>query len=45
MEGLQRQLAKPVKKKEPVTVDMLDAMVKDAEAQALYLIGPQTSNS
>ena len=31
-EGLQRLLAKPVKKKEPVTVEMLEAMVKDAES-------------
>ena len=32
VEGLQRQLARPVKKKEPVTVEMLEAMVNDAES-------------
>ena len=31
LEGLQRELAKPVAKKEPVTVEILEAMVKDAE--------------
>ncbi|XP_065904717.1 integrase/recombinase xerD homolog isoform X3 [Dysidea avara] len=32
LEGLQRELAKPIVKKEPVTVEMLEAMVKDAES-------------
>ena len=31
LEGLQRLLAKPTAKKEPVTVDMLEAIVKDAD--------------
>jgi len=31
LEGLRRSLAKPVVKKEPVTVEMLELMVKDAE--------------
>ena len=31
LEGLQRSLAKPTVKKEPVTVDMLKAIVKDAD--------------
>ena len=31
LEGLQCSLAKPVTKKEPITLDMLEAMVKDAE--------------
>ena len=31
LEGLQRSLAKPVVKKEPVTVDMLEAIVRDAD--------------
>ena len=31
LEGLQRSLAKPVVKKEPVTVDMLEAIVKDVD--------------
>ena len=31
LEGLQRSLAKPTIKKEPVTVDMLEAVVKDAD--------------
>ena len=31
LEGLQRSLAKPTTKKEPVTVDMLEAIVKDAD--------------
>ena len=31
LEGLQRELAKPIVRKEPVTVEMLEAMVKDAE--------------
>ena len=31
LEGLQRSLAKPVVKKEPITVEMLDAIVQDAE--------------
>ena len=30
LKGLQRSLAKPTVKKEPVTVDMLEAIVKDA---------------
>ena len=32
LEGLQRELAKPIVKKEPVSVEMLEAMVKDAES-------------
>ena len=31
LEGLRRMLAKPVKKKEPVTIEMLEAIVDDAE--------------
>jgi len=31
LEGLQRTLAKPVTKKEPITVDMLEAIISDAE--------------
>ena len=31
LEGLRHSLAKPVVKKEPVTVEMLEAMVRDAE--------------
>ena len=31
LEGLQRSLTKPTVKKEPVTVDMLEAIVKDAD--------------
>ena len=31
LEGLQRMLAKPVVKKEPMTVEMLEAIVRDAE--------------
>ena len=31
MEGLQRSLAKPVVKKEPITVETLEAIVQDAE--------------
>lgn len=31
LEGLQRSLAKPVVKKEPVTVDMLEAIVEDVD--------------
>ena len=31
LEGLRRMLAKPVKKKEPVTTEMLEATVDDAE--------------
>ena len=31
LEGLQRSLAKSVTKKEPITLDMLEAMVKDVE--------------
>ena len=32
LEGLQHELAKPIVKKEPVTVEMLEAMVKNAES-------------
>ena len=32
LEGLQRKLARPIVRKEPVSVEMLDAMVKDAES-------------
>ena len=31
LEGLQQSLAKPTVKKEPVTVNMLEAIVKDAD--------------
>ena len=31
LEGLQRTLAKPVVKKEPMTVEMLEAIVQDAD--------------
>jgi len=31
LEGLQRMLAKPVVKKEPMTVEMLEAIVRDTE--------------
>jgi len=35
LEGLRHSLAKPVIKKEPVTVEMLEAMVRDAEESGI----------
>ena len=32
LEGLQRTLAKPIVKKEPITVEMLEAIVQDARS-------------
>ena len=38
MEGLQHTLAKPIVKKEPITVEMLEVMVRDANSSGFLSV-------